>query len=102
MKVFWTNFAKRKLKEIFSFYKKKVSKEFSIKLITGIIEKSNSLLLQPEKGAMEELLLDRKEKFRFILYNHFKIIYWINSRKKRIEIVHVFDSRQDPDKLAEV
>jgi hypothetical protein len=35
------------------------------------------------------------------IYNYYKIVYWINSDFKRIEIANVFDCRQDPVKINE-
>lgn len=31
--------------------------------------------------------------------NTFKIIYWVNHQESRIEIMDVFDTRQDPRKI---
>ena len=51
-------------------------------------------------GLLIEILLkDRFQEFRYLIYKNYKIIYWINENKNRIEIVNVFDTRQNPDKL---
>jgi hypothetical protein len=41
----------------------------------------------------------RKEKFGFMVYKNYKIIYWINEPENRIGIVDVFDTRQNSIKL---
>jgi len=57
MKVFWTNFSKRKLKDIFSYYKKKVNPEFAKQLITDILERSPQInLFNPIKDNWRNFL----------------------------------------------
>lgn len=50
-------------------------------------------------GQKEVVLLDRKEEFRYLIFKNYKIIYWINKNKNRVEITDVFDARQNPLKL---
>lgn len=98
--LFFTDFAKRKLKEIYIFYKEE-SKNSAIarKFVDSIVDYSNILTSEPEMGQMEELLLDRAEVFRYIVFKHYKIVYWINKSKNRIDISHIFDTRQNPFKI---
>lgn len=100
--IFWTVFARNKLEEIYEYYKLK-SKSVTVakKLVTSIVDHTIGLEHNPYLGKREELLLDRPEKFRFLVFKSYKIIYWINEQKNRIEIVHVFDMRQDPFKIRE-
>ena len=99
MKIFWTKFAKRELKNIFDYYKLKASPRIAKKLITEIVVHSNILDFQNKIGQKEELLSDRKENFRYLVYKDYKIIYWFNDPKNRIEIVDIFDTRQNPIKI---
>jgi mRNA-degrading endonuclease RelE of RelBE toxin-antitoxin system len=48
-------------------------------------------------GVLENLLKDRSQNFRYILSSNYKIIYWINKEKNRIEVIDVFDTRQNPE-----
>ncbi len=41
MKIFWTKFAKREIRNIFDYYKLKASPNIAKKLITGMIEQTN-------------------------------------------------------------
>jgi len=43
MKIFWTAFAKKELKNIFDFYKVKASPKIAKKLVTEFVEKTNTL-----------------------------------------------------------
>jgi plasmid stabilization system protein ParE len=99
LKVFWTDFAKSSLHEIFDYYKNKAGVRISHKLIEGIIKSTEILLNQPLTGQKEEMLNDRSEGFRYLIYKNYKIIYWINQSSQKIEIVDVFDTRQDPLKI---
>ena len=99
IKVFWTNFAKKELRKIFDYYKIKASPRIAKNLVQGIVEKGNSLDFQTGIGQKEELLLDRPQEFRYMVYNSYKIIYYFNEEKNRIEINDVFDVRQYPLKI---
>ncbi|WP_449387072.1 type II toxin-antitoxin system RelE/ParE family toxin [Chryseobacterium lineare] len=101
VKIFWTNFGKKQLRNIFDYYKLKASLKVANKLVVGIVNKVNTLDFQKEIGQKEELLLSRKENFRYLVYKNYKIIYWFNQEKNRIEITDVFDARQNPIKIEE-
>jgi plasmid stabilization system protein ParE len=101
VKIFWTDFAKEQLRNIFDYYKLKASPRVAKNLVTGIVEKANTLDFQKEIGQKEELLLSRKENFRYLIYKNYKVIYWFNETKNRIEISDVFDVRQNPTKIQE-
>ena len=64
-----------------------------------IVDKTASLEFQDDIGQQEELLSHRKEKFRYLVFKNYKIIYWFNEQKNRIEISDVFDARQNPIKI---
>lgn len=99
MKIFWTKFAKRELRNIFDYYKIKASSKIAQKLVTEIVEKTNVLDFQIKIGQKEDLLSDRKENFRYLVSKNYKIIYWFNKERNRIEIVDIFDTRQNPFKI---
>lgn len=99
MIVYWTDFAKSELKNIFDYHKEKVSLKIAHQIAKQISEKANGLSGFPELGALEELLKERAQSFRYIISTNYKIIYWINKDKSRIEVVDVFDTRQNPIKL---
>jgi len=50
-------------------------------------------------GKIEELLSNKPQEFRYIVSTNYKIIYWFNQDKSRIEIIDVFDTRQNPIKM---
>ena len=99
IKIYWTNFAKKQLRNIFDYYKTNASPQIAQNIVVGIVEKVNSLEFQTEIGQKEELLSDRKENFRYLVFKKYKIIYWFNKDKNRIGISDVFDARQNPIKI---
>ena len=99
VKVFWTDFAKLQLRHIFDYHHEKVNLKIARKIIAGIVSEAKLLALNSEIGQVEDLLLPRKEDFRYLIFTNYKIVYWINKKKGRIEIADVFDTRQNPVKM---
>jgi len=99
LEVYWTQFAQDKLSEIFDYYEITASSRIAGNLVTGIIDQTIKLGKNPNIGQKEELLKNRPEEFRYLVYKNYKIIYWINTIKNRIDIINVFDTRQNPEKI---
>lgn len=102
MTIFWTVFARDKLDDIFDYYKRRSgSANVARKLVKSIIDHTIGLEKHPYIMQREELLMDPSQEFRYLVFKSYKIIYWINERKNRIDIAHVFDTRQDPFRIRE-
>ena len=99
MKIFWTDFSKSELRRIFSYNKEIASLKIARKLITGITKEVSTMQSQPKIGQREEHLVDREQEFRYFVFKNYKVIYWHNIKKNRIEITYVFDTRQNPVKI---
>lgn len=99
LRIFWTDFSQKELEKIFTYYRDKAGVRIAKKLIDGIYNEALKLKNQPKIGQQEELLKTREEGFRYLVYKSYKIIYWINYEKNRIEINDVFDTRQNPIKI---
>lgn len=102
LEVYWTEFSEMELAKIFSYYNEVAGFKIAKNLIEAIINETLKLEHQPEMGQVEELLKNRKQQFRYLVFKNYKIIYWINHSKKRIEINDVFDTRQNPDKIKRI
>ncbi len=100
--VYWTRFAEDKLTDIFNYHETVANTQVAQKLVAGIIDRTISLGKNPNIGQKEELLLNRTQIFRYLVFRNYKIIYWVNSGKNRIEIVNVFDCRQNPMKMKDL
>ena len=99
LEIFWTDFSKKELKNIFTFYKEKASLNVAKTIVIEITTEAKKLKKQPTIGQEEELLENDSRKFRYLVSTNYKIIYWINQEKNRIEIFDVFDTRQSPLKM---
>ncbi len=102
LEVYWTRLAENKLDDIFSYYETTVNNSTAKKLVTGIIDKTIGIENNPYIGQKELLLERYEQKFRYLVYKNYKIIYWINLGKGRIEIANIFDTRQNPSKMEEI
>lgn len=99
LKIYWTAFAKKELQNIFDYYKEVATLKVASKIATGIAKETLKLKNNPNIGQIEELLIEREQGFRYLIYKNYKIIYWINKDKSCVEISDVFDARQNPIKL---
>ncbi len=99
LEVYWTQFAEDKLADIFEYYKYKAGIRVARKLINGILDESIKLEKSPFIGQKEELLDDRIQEYRYLVYKSYKIIYWVDEINKMIFVSHVFDTRQNPVKM---
>ncbi|WP_298220955.1 type II toxin-antitoxin system RelE/ParE family toxin [Flavobacterium sp.] len=100
--VYWTVFAEDKLNDIFEYYKFTAGVRVAQKLINGIVDSSFELDKNPYGGQKEELLKDRVQEYRYIIFKSYKIIYWIDETNKMIIVSHVFDTRRNPEKLNKI
>ena len=99
LKIYWTDFAKNELRKIFSYYRENASLKVALNLVLGIERETIILKSHPEIGQEEELLKNRKQEFRYLIFRNYKIIYRLNKEKNHIEILDVFDTRQNPVKI---
>ena len=77
MKVFWTNTALSHLETIFDYFNIKANTDIARKEVIRIIKKIQLLENSPNLGKTEELLVDRKYDYRFIISGNYKVIYFI-------------------------
>jgi len=95
--LFWTEESVHQLRDIFDYYSSKVSATVAMKLVGGIIEHVETLRSNPHVGQVEELLRNRKNKYRYLIFKSYKIIYLIGDNV--VYISAVFDTRRNPTKL---
>ncbi len=102
VEIYWLDMAVDRLHDIYSYYALKAGERIAKKLVNGIVDATLLLGDQPKVGQLEETLEDRPEGFRYLVHKNHKIIYWINEDYKRVEIAHVFDTRQNPSKIKDI
>jgi plasmid stabilization system protein ParE len=95
IEVYWTAQAKSDLKYIFEWFKENVKPvEIATKIRNSIVAKSKDIHYV-EQYQVDEFL---GEPFRKMIEGNYKIIYEVVNPKK-IKIVIIFDTRQNPIKL---
>ena len=98
-KIVWSDFAERQIDEIYEYYKIEASSSIAKKLLSSIIDATAILTDSPNVGQIEELLLGRSEKYRYLLHNNYKIIYSVDMSSGFIKMADIFDTRQSPVKI---
>ena len=96
MNIVWTKPAKKDLRKIFNYFKKKVSLNLANKIVNSILA-NTSILRTQNIGVKEQLLIHLEQEHRFIIDGNYKIIYII--KDNTVYITHVFDTQQNPVKL---
>jgi toxin ParE1/3/4 len=100
LRVFWSDTALNQLKDIFYYYKVKANSKVTKSIVSKIVNRTIQLERNPRSGQKEPLLAKRKFEYRYLVEGNYKIIYWIENNY--IKIATVFDSRQNPKKLAKL
>ncbi|MBC7847102.1 MAG: type II toxin-antitoxin system RelE/ParE family toxin [Flavobacterium sp.] len=95
MKIYWTDFAKVEVKLIYVFLKRGANIAVAKKITKEITDEVKLLINQPYLGQIEQQLIGASREFRSLIYNNYKVIYWINLDKNQIEIWDVFDCRHE-------
>ncbi len=95
--IIWLDTAVHKLEAIFDFYKITANVTIAEKIVSSIVDATLILSKQPNIGQVEPLLKNRKNQYRYLVFENFKIIYWVD--KPYVNIATVFDCRQNPIKL---
>jgi len=95
--ILWTKIAFKNLKKVHKFYIKIANKEVADQIINEIFETIKSLEHSNYIGQEEESLKHLKSNHRYLVIRHNKVIYRL--KEDKIFITHVFDTRQNPEKL---
>jgi len=77
LEVYWTQFAEDKLTDIFEYYHYNAGVKVAQNLVNGIIDESLKLRTNSFIGQKEDLLLNRVQEYRYLVFNNYKIIYLI-------------------------
>ena len=97
MQIEWTLSAQRDLRKVYQFYELNFSEKIAQKVVSRILKTSKNLKYGKSIGQEEELLKKLNQNHRYLLSEHNKIIYKVEQNV--IYITHVFDTRQNPNKL---
>lgn len=99
LQIIWSEFAETQLDEIYEYYERKAGSRIAKRLIKGIINEPKKLIKMPDIGQEEELLKERINQYRYLVFKNYKLIYSVDNENGLIKIADVFDTRQSPPKL---
>ncbi len=99
MRIDWTLDAENDLIGISDYIQNKINSVRANKLIDKIINKAELLEKFPQMGSIENNLAVERFKVRYLIEDKYKILYRINASQGIVEILAVFDTRQDPSKM---
>ena len=98
LEIYWTVFANKELKSIYKYYRNNAGKIISRNILSKITNSVTILKNFPEIGQVEPDLDDLVPKIRYLITSNYKILYRVVSDKNRVEILDIFDTRQEPGK----
>jgi plasmid stabilization system protein ParE len=93
----WSKLALKNLKKVHTFYIKTANNEVADKVVDELFSNIKTLEHSSFIGQLESTLKNLKKEHRYLVLQHCKIIYRVES--DIIYITHVFDTRQNPLKL---
>lgn len=96
MKVFLSELAEYKLLQLSEYLKEKWNKKTRDKFFQRLSEKINQISSQPDSCPEST---EFKGLYKCVVTRQTTFYYRILAKKKEIEIITIFDSRQNPDKL---
>ena len=82
---------------IYRYYFHEAGKEVAFKIISGIIDSVYRLKKFPRSGQKELQFASRGLGHRYIVSGNYKSIYYV--KEQDINVVSVFDCRQNPNKM---
>jgi len=101
-KILWSQFAENEIDKIYDYYLQKAGIRVAKKIVKEIITEPNKLVKGTFSTQIEDLLIDRENKYYYLTCNNYKIIYCIDEEKNLIKISDIFDTRQNPIKIKRI
>ena len=97
MVVRWTKIAEERLKNIFDYYLDVAGHKVAIKIVTKIVDSSDSLGVMPFMAPIDNDLIEGKEVYRSMTINRmFKIVYFVDEISECVVIFTIWDCRRNP------
>lgn len=97
LKIVWTDFAIKNLKEIFDYYSTRVNIKVAHRIRLQILKSSRQLKYNPNSGSIEHSLISLDKNHRYLVSGNYKLIYRILDNQ--VIINDVFDTRQNPSNM---
>ena len=97
MRIIWSDESIEDMEMIFKYYLEEANRKVALKIINEIIDTVYRLKKFPQSGQKELLFHNRIPDYRYVVSGNHKSIYYIKGQD--INIVSIFDCRQNPTKM---
>ena len=103
MKIIWSSLAKSRLKQVYEYYAEKASVKVAKNITQNILDSIRLLKKNPQLGKVEETPkgIESYRELRCLVEGDYKIVYRVMDMYDYIDIVTIFYTYRDPDKMLE-
>lgn len=102
MKIEWVEQADAELRKLIAYSLREFGRFTTLRFYERIDKIESLLKTFPRMGKIEPQLSDKKYEYRsFVVHEHFKMIYRLDEERDIIYIIHLWDTRQEPQTLKE-
>ena len=103
MKIIWSSLAKSRLKQTYEYYAKNVSVKVAKNITQSILDSIRLLKNNPMLGKVEATPkgVETYQELRCLVEGDYKIVYRIMEMYDAIDLVTIFYTYRDPDKILE-
>ena len=103
MKIIWSSLAKSRLKQTYEYYAENVSVKVAKNITQNILDSISLLKNNPFLGKVEKAPkgVETYRELRCLVEGDYKIVYRVMDMYDYIDIVTIFYTYRDPDKILE-
>jgi plasmid stabilization system protein ParE len=103
MKIIWSSLAKSRLKQTYEYYAEKATVKVAKNITQKIVSSIDLLKDNPQLGKVEKSPRGTESyiELRSLIEGDYKIVYRVMTMYNAVEIVTIFYTYRDPDKILE-
>lgn len=103
MKIIWSSLAKSRLKQTYEYYAENVSVKAAKNITQSILDSIRLLKNNPQLGKVEKTPkgVETFRELRILVEGDYKIVYRVMEMYNAIDLVTIFYTYRDPDKMLE-
>lgn len=103
MKIIWPSLAKSRLKQVYEYYAEKASVKVARNITQSILDSIHLLKKNPQLGKVEETPegVETYQELRCLIEGDYKIVYRVMKMYDAIDLITIFYTYRDPDKMLE-
>jgi toxin ParE1/3/4 len=103
MKIIWSSLAKSRLKQVYEYYAENVSVKVAKTITQNILDSIRLLKKNPQLGKVEGTPkgIESYQELRCLIEGDYKIVYRVMEIYDAIDLVTIFYTYRDPNKILE-